>query len=106
MQSKVSVGAFGWGEVCYREFEAIKMGAAVVFPKVDYLETWPNIYRDNFSYLSYELDFSNLIERIEMILNDKDLRENLVENSQTIYKNVYSEKGLNYIINFFKKITS
>ncbi len=106
MQSKVSVGAFGWGEVCYREFEAIKMGAAVVFPKVDYLETWPNIYRDNFSYLSYELDFSNLIERIEMILNDKDLRENLVENSQTIYKNVYSEKGLNYIIDFFKKITS
>tara|TARA_B100000989_G_scaffold298468_1_gene287943 strand:- start:4510 stop:5643 length:1134 start_codon:yes stop_codon:yes gene_type:complete len=105
-ESKVSVGAFGWGEICYREFEAIKMGAAVVFPKVDYLETWPNVYQDNFSYLSYELDFSNLIERIDSILNDQDLQESLIVNSQRIYRSVYSDLGLNYVLNFFKKITS
>ena len=62
--SKISVGAFGWGEICYREFEAIKMGTAVIFPNLNYLETWPNIYQDNYSYLSYELDFSNLNEII------------------------------------------
>ena len=30
--SKVSIGAYGWGEVCYREFEAINCGAAILFP--------------------------------------------------------------------------
>ena len=105
-QSKISIGAFGWGEVCYREFEAIKMGAAVIFPNVDYIETWPNIYRDNYSYVSYKLDFSNPIDKINLVSSDNDLRENLVENSQRICKNVYSHEGLDYLINFFKKITN
>ena len=41
-----------------------------------------------------------------MVSSDKDLRENLVENSQRICKNVYSNEGLEYLINFFKKITN
>ena len=61
--SKISIGAFGWGEICYREFEAVKMGAAVLFPNIDYLETWPNIYQDNFSCINYKLDFSDLFEK-------------------------------------------
>lgn len=102
--SQISVGAFGWGEICYREFEAIKMGAAIIFPNIDYLETWPNIYQDNFSYVSYELDFSNLIQKIDLVINNQNLRESLIENSQKIHKSVYSDVGLNYLINFFKKI--
>ena len=105
-ESKISIGAFGWGEVCYREFEAIKMGAAIIFPCMDYIETWPNIYRDNHSYVSYKLDFSNLIDKINLVSNDKNFRESLVENSQRICKNVYSNEGLEYLINFFKKITN
>ncbi len=103
--SKISIGAFGWGEICYREFEAIKMGAAVLFPNVDYLETWPNIYQDNFSYMSYKLDFSDFFEKIELLLNDNDLRENIVKNSQKICRNVYSDEGLNYLTKFFKDIS-
>ena len=102
---KVSVGAFGWGEICYREFEAIKMGAAIIYPNVDYIETWPNIYKDNFSYISYKLDFSDLLDKIELLLNDNHLRANIVENSQSICKNVYLSEGFNYLLNFFGKIS-
>ena len=103
--SKISIGAFGWGEICYREFEAIKMGTAIIFPNVDYLETWPNIYQDNFSYLSYKLDFSDLLEKIELLLDDNNLRAKIVENSQSICKNVYLNEGLSYLLNFFNKIS-
>jgi len=102
---KVSVGAFGWGEICYREFEAIKMGAAIIYPNVDYIETWPNIYKDNFSYISYKLDFSDLLDKIELLLNDNHLRANIVENSQSICKNVYLNEGFNYLLNFFNNIS-
>ena len=81
------------------------MGAAVLFPNVDYLETWPNIYQDNFSYMSYKLDFSDFFEKIELLLNDNDLRENIVKNSQKICRNVYSDEGLNYLTKFFKDIS-
>jgi hypothetical protein len=103
--SKISVGAFGWGEVCYREFEAIKMGAAIIFPNMDNIETWPNIYKDRITYLSYDYDMSNLLDKIEELLNNQELRTNLIKNSQEICKNVYDVKGLNFLINFFKKIT-
>ena len=103
--SKISVGAFGWGEVCYREFEAIKMGAAIIFPNMDNIETWPNIYQDRITYLSYNYDLKNLLAKVEELLNDQELRTNLIKNSQEICKSVYDVKGLNFLINFFKKIT-
>ena len=80
--SKISVGAFGWGEVCYREFEAIKMGAAVLFPNMNNIETWPNIYKDRITYLSYDYDMNNLLDKIKELLDDNELRNNLIRNSQ------------------------
>ena len=103
--SKISVGAFGWGEVCYREFEAIKMGTAVIFPKMDNIETWPNIYQDRVTYLSYDYDMNNLLDRIKELLENDDLRNTLVMNSQRVCKSVYENEGLNFLINFLKKIT-
>ncbi len=104
--SKISVGAFGWGEVCYREFEAIKMGAAVLFPNMNNIETWPNIYKDRITYLSYDYNMSNLLNKINELLEDNELRNTLVKNSQKVCKSVYDNEGLNFLINFFKKITN
>ena len=104
--SKISVGAFGWGEVCYREFEAIKMGAAVLFPNMNNIETWPNIYKDRITYLSYDYDMNNLLDRIKELLDDNELRNNLIRNSQKVCKSVYDNEGLDFLMNFFKKITN
>ena len=55
--------------------------------------------------MSYKLDFSDFFEKIELLLNDNDLRENIVKNSQKICRNVYSDEGLNYLTKFFKDIS-
>ena len=102
--SKISVGAFGWGEICYREFEAIKMGTAVLFPNMDNIETWPNIYQDGKTYLSYDYDMNNLLEKVEELLSNDELRNNLVKNSQKVCKSVYDTEGQKYLINFFDEI--
>ncbi len=104
MNSKISVGCFGWGEICYREFEATRMGTAVVYPNIEYIETWPNIFVDGKTYKSYELDFSNLQESINFLLDNKSSRDEMVYNSQAILNKVYSNDGLDYIIKFLKKL--
>ena len=43
-RSKLVISAFGWGEVCFREFEATWAGAAFAMPDMSIIETWPNIY--------------------------------------------------------------
>tara|TARA_B100000989_G_scaffold276409_1_gene236653 strand:- start:138 stop:1289 length:1152 start_codon:yes stop_codon:yes gene_type:complete len=104
MNSKISVGCFGWGEICYREFEATRMGTAFVYPNLQYIKTWPDIFIDGKTYKSYELDFSNLQETIEFLLDNKNSRDEMVYNSQEILNGVYSNNGLNYIIKFLKQL--
>jgi hypothetical protein len=104
MNSKISVGCFGWGEICYREFEATRMGTAFVYPNIQYIETWPNIFVDGKTYKSYELDFSNLQESIDFLLDNKSSRDEMVYNSQKILNGVYSNYGLNYIIKFLEQL--
>lgn len=102
--SKISIGAFGWGEVCYREFEAAMMGTAVFFPNISYLKTWPNIYEANNHYHPFKLDFSDFESQLILLINDENLREKLVINSQNEMKKVYSDIGFGYFLNLFKKI--
>ncbi len=104
MNSKISVGCFGWGEICYREFEATRMGTAFVYPNLQYIETWPNIFVDGKTHKNYELDFSNLQESIDFLLDNKVIRDEMVYNSQTVLNEVYSNNGLNYIVKFLKQL--
>ena len=99
--SKVSVGAFGWGEVCYREFEAIKSGTAFMTADMSNIETWPNIYHEDQTYLPYNFDFENLIDNLNRLVNDINLRKMLVNNSKDILQNCHSSIGRDY---FIKKI--
>ncbi len=99
--SKVSVGAYGWGEVCYREFEATMCGAAFMTADMSNIETWPNIYHDGETYLSYDLDFKKLNHNLKTLINDINLRKKLVNNSRDILKDCHSSIGKDY---FFKKI--
>ena len=101
MNTKVSIGAYGWGEVCYREFEAILCGAAIMFPNMSNIETWPNIYIDNETYISYDLDFMNFKEKLSRLILDLDLRKKLVSNSKDIINDIHKSSGKEY---FIKKV--
>ena len=102
INSKVSLGAFGWGEVCYREFEAIKCGSAILFPDMSNIETWPNIYIENETYISYNLDFQNFEEKLYDLISNLKLRKKLVTNSQQILNDIHTSLGRDF---FVEKIT-
>jgi hypothetical protein len=104
--SKISVGAYGWGEVCYREFEAITCGAAFMTADMSNIETWPNIYHEGETYLPYDFDFKNLNENIEILLRNSSLRKKLVKNSRKILKDCHLLDGKNYFINKILEIIS
>lgn len=97
--SKVSLGSYGWGEVCYREFEAIRCGASFITADMSNIDTWPNIYKKNETYLPYSLDFSDITDVINEILNNHKLREKLIKNSQEILRSTHNSIGKRYFIN-------
>ena len=42
-RSKICISPWGMGEICYREFEAMRYGTVVIKPKMDFVNTWPRI---------------------------------------------------------------
>lgn len=76
---------FGWGEICYRDFESAIGGNLLIKPNMDHLNTWPNIYRND-CYYKLDWDFDNIDQINEIISSEKTII-NCVNNSRKIYVN-------------------
>ena len=74
IRSKLVISAFGWGEVCFREFEATWAGAAFAMPDMSIIETWPDIYIPGETYIALPWDFESVNEILDDALSrPKDL---------------------------------
>jgi len=56
---------FGWGEVCFRDFEAIQNGALLIKPDMTHLETFPDVYLPE---LAVKWDGSDLKTKVDEVL--------------------------------------
>lgn len=72
-----TLSPFGWGEICYRDFEAALGGSLLIKPDMSHIETWPNLYAKDM-YIPLSWDLSNLqdleylfdnIEKCEQAVN-------------------------------------
>ena len=78
---------FGWGEICFRDFEAIINGAILIKPDMSHLETWPDIYKNGKTYLPVDWNGDNLIDVINSVSNNPEQYIDIVENSRKVYRN-------------------
>ena len=65
--SKITLSPFGWGEICYRDFESILNGSLLLKPRMNHLVTYPDIYKENETYIPTQWDFEDLEEKINQI---------------------------------------
>jgi len=82
---------FGWGEVCFRDFEAIINKSVLIKPSMDHIETWPNVYVNDETYLPVDWDGTNLLEKAEMLLDSSNMQEALAENAYDVYITAFSK---------------
>ena len=104
MNSKVLISLYGWGEICYKEFEATICGCCFIMPDMSNIKTWPNIYQNEITYLPIKWDLSNLEDIYKKVIRNSDLRIKLVKNSQKEIQSVRNEIGYNYFLNIFERI--
>ena len=89
-QSRLSLSPFGMGEVCYRDFEIMDMGVAMIKPNMAKVKTSPNYYIPEETYISVNPDWSDLNEVVLDTLQQSDKIEYIVETSRKKYKELYS----------------
>lgn len=69
-QSRITFSPFGWGEVCFRDFEAVACGSVLLKPDMSHLETWPNIYEAGVTYVPVRWDLTDLSAQVAWILDN------------------------------------
>jgi len=80
-QSKICVSPFGYGELCYRDFEAVLCGAMLVKPDMDHVRTHPDIFEAGKTYVPVRWDFDDLEETCHYYLSHDEERERIVRRS-------------------------
>lgn len=102
-----TLSLFGFGEVCFRDFEAVIFGSLLLKPSMEHVVTHPNIYIPYETYIPLKWDGSDLNEVMEKILmkpmeyydvviNARKVYlqylESLNENMNNIFRIVYSQE--------------
>jgi hypothetical protein len=76
---------FGWGEVCFRDFEAIISGALLLKPDMSHLRTWPDVYVPNETYIPLAWDGQDLRDKVDYYLTHTAERERIARNAWDRY---------------------
>jgi len=81
-RSKIGISPFGMGELCYRDMELTKWGCLIIKPDMDRVIAEPNWLRANETYIPVKLDWSDLNETVEKILNNFKDYQYIIENAR------------------------
>lgn len=84
--SRIVLSPFGWGELCFRDYEAVQSGALLVKPDMSHLETWPDIFKAGETYIPVAWDGSDVVEKCEYYLAHEHERKRIVENAYQVYR--------------------
>jgi hypothetical protein len=102
-RSKMSISPYGMGEVCFRDFEIIRFGSIMIKPDMSKIKTYPNIYIPYETYIPCNLDWSNLNEQIQYVLDHYNECKDIAKNAQQIMlKSFTIENLLLYWYNIIK----
>jgi hypothetical protein len=84
--SKIILSPFGWGELCFRDFEAVLSGALLLKPDMSHLETWPDVFVPGETYVPFSWDAEDLVEKGEYYLANDAERKRIARNAFDCYR--------------------
>lgn len=77
--SKICFSPFGYGECCWRDYEAAATGSLLIKPDMSHMQTAPDIFKPFETYVPVKWDFSDLEERVRHYLDAEEERKAIVE---------------------------
>jgi len=80
-QSKICFSPFGYGEVCWRDYEAIFSGALLVKPDMGHVRLSPAIFVPNETYVPIAWDCSDYDEKVRLHVAQARRRREICSNA-------------------------
>ena len=80
-QSKICFSPFGYGEVCWRDYEAVYSGTLLLKPDMSHMETVPDVFVANETYVPIRWDFEDLADTVAAYLSNEARRLEIARNA-------------------------
>lgn len=84
--SKLCFSPFGYGEICWRDIEAVVSGCVLIKPDMGHLDMDPMVHIPNETYVPVKWDFSDVEDKVMALLQDEDLRCHIAENAYNLLR--------------------
>lgn len=88
--SRICVSPFGYGELCWRDFETILMGSLLIKPDMSHVRTEPDIFIPGETYVPVRWDYSDLAETCASYLRDDKERNRITAQAYHSLSRYYS----------------
>ncbi len=104
-RSKIGISPYGMGELCFRDYELVQAGCLLIKPDLGSMITEPKWLVANETYVPVKVDWSDLNETIEKILNNfKDYEHIIINGQKTLYEAHKLENYCMYMYNLFSNL--
>jgi hypothetical protein len=80
--SKILLAPYGYGEMAPRDIEAAMFGSILIKPDMSYIDTAPDIFENKVTYIACKHDFSDLEEKINLVLGNYDEFSYIISNAR------------------------
>lgn len=91
--SKICFSPFGYGEVCWRDFEAVCHGAVLLKPDMSHIRTAPDIFVPGETYMPLRWDLADFEDKVTLLLGDAALRQRLTANAFAVLHDYVTGPG-------------
>ncbi len=93
-RTKFVVSPFGYGELCYRDYEAVCCGAMLLKPDVSHLRTRPDIFVAGETYVPLRWDFGDLGEKLRHYKANPAEAARIAGNATRVMREYFSRRGI------------
>jgi len=90
-RSRIVFSPFGWGETTWRDYEAICNNCLLLKPDIGHIDTAPNIYHADQTYVPLKWDFSDLEEKCHYYLQNPDKAAQIRRNARQVLERYFTQ---------------
>ena len=107
MSSKICFSPFGYGEICWRDFEAVLCGCLLLKPDVSHIRTNPDLFVPYVTYIPVRWDFSDLEDKCVYYLRNAEERTKITRSAFEVLDEFYKQNQIIQSIgNIFNRCVS
>lgn len=91
-RAKLCFSPFGYGEVCWRDFEAMFTGSLLLKPEMSHLDCYPEVFLPNETYVPLAWDLSDFEEKVAYYLDHEAEREAIARRAFEVLRDYFRQQ--------------